>query len=174
MRIGVQPLQLVAMPSQRIEKTRLLEELRRIEVLLLAGESVEVRQHLVHAAVLGAQHALALLIADAIEVPADPASDAFGNLQGLLVAGVDVYIDQSSHDLVQRVEGCPHRTARPIAIALGQGLELGLGIGAQIAVSVGLLAARQLGHHRVATGAQRCRCPRSRTSAQLQRDSARH
>ena len=137
------------MSGERIEERRLLEEMRDVEIPLLAGQSVQVRHHLVHATVLGAQHELALIVADALEVRLHPAGDALGRLQRLLVAGVNIHVYQPGHDLVQRVERRPHLAA------LRQCLEQRLGISAQIAVAICLLTTRQFGYHRVATFAQR-------------------
>jgi hypothetical protein len=102
------------MLCERVKEAGLLEQTRNIEIALLTSEAVEVRHHFVHAAVFGAEHELALVVADALEVGLHPSRHALGGLERLLVAGVDVHVDQASHDLVQRVEGRPHIFARPL------------------------------------------------------------
>ena len=64
-RVCMQALQLVAALGKRIEEAGLLEEVSRVEIALLFGDGGEIDEDFVHAAVLGAQHALALIDAEA-------------------------------------------------------------------------------------------------------------
>ena len=63
-RVGVQALQFVPARGERIEEAGLLEEMRGVNVAIFFGDGGKVDQHFVHAAILGAQHALALIGAD--------------------------------------------------------------------------------------------------------------
>ena len=65
MGVGVQALQFIAALGERIKKAGLLKEAGGVQVSVFLGHGGEVHQHFIHAAVLGAQHALALIVADA-------------------------------------------------------------------------------------------------------------
>ena len=103
----MQPLQLVSALGQRIEEAGLLEEAGRGEVAILLRCGGEIDQDLVHAAVLGAQHALALIGGEARHELLCPLTHAFGDLQSIGVAGVEIHVEQAGHYLVVGVEGAP-------------------------------------------------------------------
>ena len=142
--VGVQALQLVAALGERIEEAGLLEEVSGVKIAILFGDGGEVDEDFVHAAVLGAQHALALIDAEASHEVLRPLAHAFGDLQCVGVAGVDVHVEQAGHDLVVGVEGRPDR------LALREMFEQFGGKGAQVAGSDLLLARGEAGDELIA------------------------
>ena len=106
-RVCMQALQLVAAFRERIKKAGLLEEVRRVEVAILLGQRGKIDEDFVHAAVLGAQHALPLVDAEAAHEPLRPLGHALGHLQGVRIAGLEIHVNQARHDLVIGVKGSP-------------------------------------------------------------------
>ena len=109
-RVRVQALQLVAALGQRVEEAGLLEEVSGVEIAVFFGDGRKIDEHLIHAAVLGAQHTLALIgadYADPPEIRSRPLRHAFADLKGICVAGQHIHIQQTGHDLVVRVERRP-------------------------------------------------------------------
>ena len=109
--------------------------------LCVAGQAVEVGQRFVHAAVLVAQHRLHLLVAELAVAGDDPIGELLADLQGLLVAAIDIDVLQAGIDLVQRIVGRPDRLERFHAI------DERLGIRAQVAAAQFGLALGQSGDH---------------------------
>ena len=148
--VGVQPVQLVLTPSQRIEHRPVVEITREPQVLGVAGDGEEVGQDLVHAAELGLERRLALLLAQPVHAELDPARHLDQHVEGLRVAAQLVHVEQAGHDLVERVVGRPH------ALALLQPVEELLGKRGQItrvgARRQSLLDLGQLRDHRVGAG----------------------
>ena len=140
LRVGVQPGELVLAPRERIEHGVVVEPLRELQVLLLAGHGGQLGQHVVHAAVLVAEHLLHLLVAELVGPRLDPVARLLQDLQRLLVAAQHVHVQQAGVDLVQRVPGRPDLLARLDAVD-----EL-LGIRAQVAAGELGLAPGQPGH----------------------------
>ena len=75
---GVSPL------GGRVQDGLVVEPLGELEVLGLAGPGVEIRQGLVHAAVLVAEHRLHLRVAQAVGPRLDPVGELAGDVQRLL------------------------------------------------------------------------------------------
>ena len=119
-------------------------------MLRVAGDGEEVGQDLVHAAELGLERRLALLLAQPVHAELDPAGHLDQHVEGLRVAAQLVHVEQAGHDLVERVVGRPH------ALALLQPVEELLGKRGQItrvgARRQSLLDLGQLRDHRVGAG----------------------
>ena len=137
--VGVLPLQLVASLGERIENPGLVEAVREKGVLRITGHRMEVVEELAHPPVLDLQDALHLVVAERVGPPLGPGGHGQEDVQGLLVGAVHVHVQQTGHDLVERVEGRPHRQSllQPLH-------ELG-GKGREPAPAIGLLALPQLG-----------------------------
>ena len=63
--VGVFAGELILVLDERVEDGLVVEALRRLQVAPVAGDGVDVRQHLVHAAMLLAEHPLHLVVAEA-------------------------------------------------------------------------------------------------------------
>ena len=112
LRVGVQAVERVFLPGQRIEDGRVVEEPRQAQVLGIAGDAVEGGQHLVHAAELGLQHRLLLRRGQPVHAQAHPRDLLQQDVERLLVAAELVHVQQPGHHLVQRVVGGPDAGAR--------------------------------------------------------------
>src|SRR5207245_8296194 len=64
---------------------------------------VEIREHLVHAAVLRVERALLLFLADAVDTKRHPISHPGDDLARVGVAAQLGYVEQAGHDLVNGV-----------------------------------------------------------------------
>lgn len=105
LRVGVQAVEHVA-PLDHGRKQREMRELRReIEVALLARDRVQVREHLVHTAVLAIEHLLHLLAGqrgdEIVRVSGEPPQ----RFQRGIARCMPVRIAQPGEDLVHRVPG---------------------------------------------------------------------
>ena len=63
--VCVQTLQLIAPLGKRVKEAGLFEQVGGIKIALLPGDSCKVGEDFIHTAVLHAQHALALIAAEA-------------------------------------------------------------------------------------------------------------
>jgi hypothetical protein len=101
----------------REDRTRLvIEGASEPQVLRFAGEGVEGREHVVHAAELHAEGGLHLLGRQAIDSEGDPVGHGHEHVTSPGTAGEAVGIEEARHDLVQRVPRRPHRLSRLDAI----------------------------------------------------------
>ena len=86
----------------------MVEALGDRQILLLARQSVEVGETLIHAAVLVAEHGLHLCVGKAGVSGDGPVAELPGHLERLLVAALSIHVEQAGKDLVQRVVRRPH------------------------------------------------------------------
>jgi len=107
-RVDVQAFEFVAMRGQRIEEPFLIEALGHVQVIFFSGHGVEVREHFSHAAVLGSEDSLHVVIAERAGVVTNPVRHALGDFERLLICGVDEHIEVAGHDFVDGVERRPH------------------------------------------------------------------
>ena len=136
------------MPGQGIEELLVIESLRHLEIMLLAGDCIEVRKNFPHAAVFGAEHALHVLIAKRAGVVRRPARHFLGDVERLLVAAMHVHLEIAGHDFVDGVKRRPH------FLALAKSIEKLNRKGAEISALQRFLAFSQFGDHRIAIGLQ--------------------
>ena len=99
--------ELILMALQRIKNGLVAEATREAQILLVPGDGVHVRQHLVHAAVFLPEHALHLLIREAGRDGFAPVTTANQDFAGLLVAGEPISIPQPGEGLVQVIPRHP-------------------------------------------------------------------
>ena len=147
-RVRMQALQLIAVRGKRIKKRGLFKKASRAKIPILLGDRRQVDQNFVHAAVLIAQHALALINAESPHELRRPTSHALRDLHGIRVAGVDIHVKQTGHNLVVGVEGRPYR------LALREVFKQVLWIGTQVVVSTLCLASQKAGHQLIAARLQ--------------------
>ena len=140
MRIDVQTLQFIAMGGERIEEGFLVETLRDFEIVIFAGNGVEVAEHFSHAAEFSAEHTLHVLVAERTGIACGPASHFLTHVEGLLVVAINVHVEQSSHDFVDGIK------RRPDPFALAQAIEELNGKCAQITALHSILALSKLGN----------------------------
>src|SRR3982751_542099 len=84
--VRVHVVERIDSPRERIENLPVLELRRAIEVLRLAGDRVEIGEHLVHAAELRVEHALLLFERETPEAENDPVRLLLQDVQRLRVA----------------------------------------------------------------------------------------
>src|SRR5215469_17025783 len=70
--VYVQAFEFVTVSSQWVEELLLVETLCHFKVILLAGDSIKIRENLAHPAELGAQHTLHMLVAERTRVSGGP------------------------------------------------------------------------------------------------------
>ena len=110
-RVDVQTFQFISVRRQRIEELLLVETLRNFQVIIFARDRVQIRKRFAHAAKFRAQHALHVFVAERAGVAGGPVSHLLHHVERLLVAAVNVHIEQAGHDLVNGIEGSPHSLA---------------------------------------------------------------
>ena len=115
-RVHVQAFEFVAVGGERIEELLFVEALRDLEIVLLAGHGVEIAEHFAHASEFGAKHALHVFVAERLGIAIDPGRHFLDHVESLLVAAVDVHVEQAGHDFVDGVEGSPDLLALAQAI----------------------------------------------------------
>ena len=125
------------MGCQRIEEDFFVEAPCHGEILPFTGDRIQIAQYFSHAAVLGSEHALHVVITQRTGPDFYPPGHFLDYIEGLHVARVQVHVEQTGHDFVHGVEGRPHRDALP------QTIEQLLRKGAEIAILIRRLAARQ-------------------------------
>ena len=148
LRVGVQAGEHVDAAGERPDECLVIEALRDFEIFLLAREPVEVGQRLVDPAVLGVEHFLHLRVAEPCIATNDPIAALLGDLQCLRIIAVDVSVQQTGEDFVQRV------VRHPNGLALFDAIEELRGKRAQVAVAEAGLALRESAHQGSAPLAQ--------------------
>ena len=111
MRVGVQPLKLVFVISQRVKKRLLFEPASHPEMNGICSHGIQIRQDFGHPAKFHLQHLLHSLLVEPVYSALCPRSHPLDNLQGFLVVTEHVHVKQACHDLVERVVRSPHTLA---------------------------------------------------------------
>ena len=88
----------------------------RIEIPLFPGDRIQVAQHLSHAAELGLEHALHVVIAERLRIAGHPTGHLLRDLQRLFITRMDIHVEIAGHDFVDRIKRRPHSFAVPKAI----------------------------------------------------------
>src|SRR5947209_20027924 len=122
------------MHGEGIEEPFFIEASGDIEIGTLPGHCVEVAESFAHAAVLGAEDALHVLEAEGLGVEIDPRGHLLHEIESLLVAAVNVHVEQSGHNFVNGVE------RRPDFLALTEPVEELYREGTEIAALQSVLA----------------------------------
>ena len=120
--VRLQPGQHVQPVGQRIEHLSVVETLGGGEVAFGAGDRVEVGQGFRHPAELGAEHHLHMRVGQPPGAPVHPVGQLHGDVEGLVIAGQLVLVDQPGQVLVDHVVRRPDRLAllHPVEVALGE------------------------------------------------------
>ena len=152
LRIRMQARQLVLAGRQRLQDRLVREAHGQVQILLLARHRIDVGQHLVHAAVLGAQHGLHLCVGERGRQFHGPVRQGHQHGFRLDIAGVLVGVAQAGKYLVQVVPRHPTTVDGKgvgLQLATGHGLPGGAAIGnaAQVAIAIRVLALLQLRQH---------------------------
>src|SRR5581483_8137943 len=105
------------MLRERIEEPFLIEALRNVKVIRLASHCVQIAERLTHASVLSAKNALHVIVAKRASVAGGPSRHFLDNFERLLVAGVQIHVEQAGHNFVNRIEG------RPDSFAIAKAVE---------------------------------------------------
>ena len=82
----MQPVQRVLATAQRIEDRLVIERVRHAQVLRVPGGGVDIGEHLVHAAVLGAERRLLLRFGDVVDAKLRPVGHFRHHLERLRIA----------------------------------------------------------------------------------------
>ena len=114
--IRVEPVEGISALSQRAEHGVMIEDLRQAQKVRRAGDGVEVREDLVHAAKLRFEECLLLLVCQPIHAELDPLRQADGDVERFAVAAQLIGVEQAGENLVQGVVGRPHCLPRLDAI----------------------------------------------------------
>ena len=108
MRVDVQPFQFVPVFSQGIVEGSLFEASHSAQVLRSSFDHGQVGEHFAHAAVLNAQHALHVIVAQRSCPACHPPSQLLRGLECLRVASQGVHIEMARYNLVNCVERRPY------------------------------------------------------------------
>ena len=95
LRVGMHIVEIVYTLRHRGEQSAVRETHGHAEVFRFAGDGVGIGQHLVHAAVLVAQHSLHLLVAETCRQVDGPIAESEEELLRLLVATIEPRIAQA-------------------------------------------------------------------------------
>ena len=128
------------------EEALVIEAVRKILVPITSRHRGEVVEHLIHAAILALEHAGHVLIAQRLRPAPRPTRHALKHIERLRVGCERMHVEQTGHDLVQRVE------RRPDRLAIAEAIEELLGKRAQVAVAKLLLTLRELSDDSVTAG----------------------
>ena len=109
--VRVQAVERVLAASEGVEDRPVVEEAGEAQVLRVARRHVQLRQHVLHPAELGLQHLLPLRVRQGFRPEAHPRGHALHRLERRRVARRTVDVEESGHDLVERVVGGPHALA---------------------------------------------------------------
>ncbi len=122
----MQSLQLVAARCERTEDPLPVEAVRERAPARIRSERREVVEDLVHPAVLALEHLRHLRSAERCHPALRPARHAEECRERLAVTAQGVSVEESGHDLVQRVERCPGGLPgpQPIEELLGEGTQI--------------------------------------------------
>ncbi len=128
--VGVQSGEPVLALRQRVEHPGVDEAFGDVEPAGVSGERVQIGQHVVHPAELGLQHPLHVLVAQPARARVDPLAHPQHHVEGLVVPGQPVLVDQPRHDLVQGVVGRPDARAglQPVEEALRERRQIALAV----------------------------------------------
>ena len=156
LRVGVHVVEVVQPLHHGRQQTTVREALGHGEVFLLtAGNGVCIGQHLVHAAVLVAQHALHLFVAKTCRQVDGPVTEAEKELLRLLVAAIEPCVAQTCVHLMQIIERCPRTEIHaevallevaPDALAIGHASHIALAP-CRVVLHVGISTNLQLADH---------------------------
>ncbi len=102
--------------GQRVEHVVVVKIVGKLVEAAVARDGIEIEHGLVHAAKLIAQHQAARILVAADELVVSPAAHRGRHLQRLLVARVEILVDESAEELVERVPGRPYAAAAQIAV----------------------------------------------------------
>ena len=105
--VGVHVVEAVLPLRHRREQTAVRESFCHVKILLFLGDGIGIGQHLVHAAMLVAQHLLHLSIAETCREVDGPVAETEEQPAGLFVAAVEPCVAQSRVHLMKIVEWCP-------------------------------------------------------------------
>ena len=98
--VCVQAVERIFAAGQRVKDGPVVEFLRHAQVLRIAGDGVQVCQHLVHAAEFGIERGLLLLIAQTVDAELDPIGLFHDDIERLPVPAEEIHVQESGHDLV--------------------------------------------------------------------------
>ncbi len=90
LRVAVRPSQVVLMAHERLDERLVLELVRQFQPALVTGVGVEIHHDLVHAAELGVEHPLDLLVIERREDPLGPFGKLGLQFQRRAVAGKSI------------------------------------------------------------------------------------
>ena len=107
----MQSVERISSLGERREQRLVAEAAGQLEIGRVSGQRRDVREHLVHAAVLGAQHAFELLAAHWGDRRGRPRRELRQDVERRGAGGVQVRITQAGEHLVHRVPG--HADERP-------------------------------------------------------------
>ena len=124
--VHVEAAQLVATLGERDEDPVVVETPGERAIARLAGHGGELVEEIVHAAVFDVEDPGHLCVVELRGPAAGPVGHPASHLERLAVAAQRVLVEQSRHDLVERVEGRPDPLAReePVEETLGEGREV--------------------------------------------------
>ena len=101
--VGMEAGERVVVLRGRVHNGVMVEAFCNDEVARIVCDGREVGEDFGHAAKLGLQGALHLVLGDAASTPVGPGGHFLEDLQGLRVVAVLVHVEQAGHDFVQRV-----------------------------------------------------------------------
>ena len=113
LRVGVQAVERVAPFGERREQRLVAEAAGERQVLRVAGQRRDVGEHLVHAAVLGAEHALELLVGHRRCRRGRPVRELRQHVERRGAAGVQVRVAQAARRSCASCTRARRRTAGP-------------------------------------------------------------
>src|SRR5262245_4604944 len=106
--VRVKPIERVFAARQRIKYSLVVKLAGHPKIFLITSNCVKIREDFFHASELGVQRALLLLVRKPINSELDPIRHLRHHVKSLLVVAVEIDVQESSHDLVQRVVRRPN------------------------------------------------------------------
>src|SRR5208282_2012816 len=155
LRVGVQTGEAVLLVHERAKNGLMAKPARKLEILLIAGDCIEVRQDFIHAAVLGVEHLLHLLVRETSNDAVTPIPQPEQYLAGLLIARDQPGVTKSGKSLVEIIPRHPF-TSEGFDAAAGHLCPEGAAARdtADVPVAGSLLAALQFGNHVIESATQ--------------------
>ena len=95
----------------RADHLHVIEPQRELEILLVAGQRVKVREGFVDAAMFDVEELLQLLVAELVGAGLGPVAELAGDGEGLRIAAIHLHIHQPGHDLVDLIPQSQRRFA---------------------------------------------------------------
>ena len=153
--VGVFPGEAILALGQRLQQLQVVEALRHLEVLPVAGDGMEVGHDFVHAAIFRAEHLLHLAVRKTRRDLDAPIAEPDQQGAGLLPARDQPRVPQPGVGLVEVVPRHPLRAHRT-DVAGGDFLPQRATAGhpADVAVAIGFLAAFEFRQHKVEPAAE--------------------